>query len=790
MATTLVSVPGVFYVDDPQDGASTHLLSTLGVTILRNAAEAEAAVTKHALHLDDESTKKIANHLLPATAEHSYGVATGYFAEGGPIVVDVRDSADAWLRFYLRAGEGAILKAGVNHRVGPRDVVLQPAVVPVWHRDADRHSRQSTVVWHSPVPHGVAPGTLKFYIETGVIAAAAADAQLKLRFAPGSAEEVLANTPHFELPGTPHTRQLVVDLCESFYGLGWVTGTGGSISIRHGDRIFMAPSGVQKERMQPQDIFVLDTHGREIYAPQPLPGKPRLKLSQCAPLFHHAFTLRKAGACIHTHDINAVMVTLLAGNATEFRITHQEMIKGIAGHGFNDTCVVPIIENTPHECDLADSLEEAMRAYPSSNAVLVRRHGVYVWGASWEAAKTQAECYHYLFEAAVRMRDIGLDPAAIPQRVAHGIGAATSYGSGREFTGGKEGVATVHSGVTAAAAAAHAHAHAHAHGAGADACCGGAGAAAAPSVGAATSDGFHGTSGTSALSAPLPTAAAVAAVSGGAAAGIPPLSAYKAVLLDIEGTTSSIQFVVETLFPYAASNLRPWLTANRASEEAAADVAALVDLSAADIASGLPGAAEVAVPASAAAAFGNAGSSVSASGFEAALAAIEANVLWQMSSNRKSGPLKQLQGHIWRAGYDSGALKAHMFPDTPDAIKAWVAAGKRVYIYSSGSREAQRLLFKHSEAGDLRPWLSGYFDTKVGSKIEAGSYKDILLSLGLDAASDVLFATDSLAEAAAATGAGMRVVVTDRPGNVPLAPGQPFTVAKTLIEIATKQTAV
>ncbi len=123
-------------------------------------------------------------------------------------------------------------------------------------------------------------------------------------------------------------RELVSELCASFYTLGWVTGTGGSISVKHGNRIFMAPSGVQKERMQPQDIFVLDSTGQQVgghilgvaalfsivtlqlYAPEPLPGKSRLKLSQCAPLFQHAFSLRKAGACIHTHDVSAVMCTL------------------------------------------------------------------------------------------------------------------------------------------------------------------------------------------------------------------------------------------------------------------------------------------------------------------------------------------------------------------------------------------------------------------------------------------------------------------------------------------------
>ena len=131
----------------------------------------------------------------------------------------------------------------------------------------------------------------------------------------------------------------------------------------------MAPSGVQKERIRPVDIFVLDSAGCPIYTPQPAPGRPPLRLSQCAPLFQHAFTLRNAGACIHTHSIAAVLVTLKC--ETEFRIVDQEMIKGIEGHGYHDTLVVPIINNTPHERDLAESLEIAIAKYPKTLAVLV-----------------------------------------------------------------------------------------------------------------------------------------------------------------------------------------------------------------------------------------------------------------------------------------------------------------------------------------------------------------------------------------------------------------------------------
>ena len=89
-------------------------------------------------------------------------------------------------------------------------------------------------------------------------------------------------------------------------------------------------------------------------------------------------------------------------------------MKGIAGTGYHDTLEVPIIENTAHECDLADSLAEAMQTWPKSHAVLVRRHGVYVWGKDWVQAKTHAECYDYLFGAAVRMKQLGFAPDRPP----------------------------------------------------------------------------------------------------------------------------------------------------------------------------------------------------------------------------------------------------------------------------------------------------------------------------------------------------------------------------------------
>lgn len=223
-------------------------------------------------------------------------------------------------------------------------------------------------------------------------------------------------------------RRLIVELCQQFYAQGWVSGTGGGISIRDGDRVYMAPSGVQKERLAVEDLYVLDRDGAVVEAP----ANPALRVSACAPLFFNAYRLRDAGAVLHSHSVHALLATLIFDRV--FEVTHLEMMKGIVGVGYHDRLVVPIIENTAHECDLADSMAAAMEAYPQAHAVLVRRHGVYVWGKDWVQAKTQAECYDYLFDAAVRMRQLGVDPSLGPalgpaQRPALGPDQASAPGA-------------------------------------------------------------------------------------------------------------------------------------------------------------------------------------------------------------------------------------------------------------------------------------------------------------------------------------------------------------------------
>lgn len=173
--------------------------------------------------------------------------------------------------------------------------------------------------------------------------------------------------------------------------------------------------------MKPTDIYVLSLKlqtdaslKQRVYLRSP----PCYKPSQCTPLFLAAFTKRNAGCCIHTHSHWAVLVTLLLEQTSDskvFEINNIEQIKGFgkgmtkSGNlGYHDTLRIPVIENTPHEEDLTEFLEAAMEEYPDTYAVLVRRHGVYVWGDNVHKAKTQCESLDYLFQLAVEMKRLGL----------------------------------------------------------------------------------------------------------------------------------------------------------------------------------------------------------------------------------------------------------------------------------------------------------------------------------------------------------------------------------------------
>ena len=219
----------------------------------------------------------------------------------------------------------------------------------------------------------------------------------------------------------------------------------------------------------------------------------------------------------------------------------------------------------------------------------------------------------------------------------------------------------------------------------------------------------------------------------------------RGLLLDVEGTTTSISFVYETLFPYARQKLRAFLQEHATDPEVIeASLAIVRETGAASLAE-----------------------------FQRQRLepnALEKEVLRRMDADDKSTGLKQLQGLIWRAGYERGELRGHVYPDVPVAFKAWAAQGADIRIYSSGSVEAQRLLFSHSTAGSLESYLRGHYDTRIGGKRSAESYGRIVNDIGREA-SAVLFFSDVVEELDAAREAGLATVLVRRADEQTPPPG-------------------
>jgi enolase-phosphatase E1 len=190
-----------------------------------------------------------------------------------------------------------------------------------------------------------------------------------------------------------------------------------------------------------------------------------------------------------------------------------------------------------------------------------------------------------------------------------------------------------------------------------------------------------------------------------------------AVVTDIEGTTTPIDFVHKTLFPYARARLAAFCAA-QAGQTVLADVPEPV---------------------------------------------LDTLLGW-MDRDEKITALKTIQGMIWAEGYRAGTLKSVLYPDVPPALKRWAQAGLRLFVYSSGSVPAQKLLFGHSDAGDLTPLFSGFFDTTVGPKRDAASYATICRGAGM-APGETLFLSDVAAELDAARGAGLLTCQLVRPGD-------------------------
>ena len=208
----------------------------------------------------------------------------------------------------------------------------------------------------------------------------------------------------------------------------------------------------------------------------------------------------------------------------------------------------------------------------------------------------------------------------------------------------------------------------------------------------------------------------------------------RAIVTDIEGTTSDIRFVHSVLFPFARERLAAFVALHQ-HDEAVSGI--LADLRR-----------EVAQP-------------------NASVGALTDTLLRFMDEDRKSTALKALQGLIWRDGYLSGAFTGHLYADVVPALRTWSARGIRLYVYSSGSVAAQKLLFGYSDAGDITPLFSGYFDTRTGAKRETASYRNIARDLALPPA-QILFLSDIRQELDAAREAGLHTLQLIRDDADPL----------------------
>lgn len=224
---------------------------------------------------------------------------------------------------------------------------------------------------------------------------------------------------HMVLSDDPsHPANMVCSLSKQFYEKEWCVGTGGSIAIRDDETgyCYVAPSGVQKELLKPQDLFVLDGNNKEadVFVRKPV----GLKSSDCTPIFQMLFQNFNAGAIIHTHSPNAVLASLLYD--TVFQMSHVEQIKALPSERidmtngktmnllFEETLKIPIIDNQNFEHELTGDLLEMCKKWPHGCAVIVRRHGIFVWGPSITKAKIYNESLDYLLGLAIKMRQLGI----------------------------------------------------------------------------------------------------------------------------------------------------------------------------------------------------------------------------------------------------------------------------------------------------------------------------------------------------------------------------------------------
>lgn len=229
----------------------------------------------------------------------------------------------------------------------------------------------------------------------------------------------------------------------------------------------------------------------------------------------------------------------------------------------------------------------------------------------------------------------------------------------------------------------------------------------------------------------------------------------KAILLDIEGTTTPIDFVHKTLFPYAKERVGQFV--EKHFGELGDQIIQLTSEHSSDPAYTLP--LDPTEPGS-----------------------VSEYLKFLIDSDRKSTPLKSIQGMIWQAGYESGELKSVIFDDVPVAFDQWKREGKAIAIFSSGSTLAQKLIFKYSDHGDLSNYISAYFDTTTGPKRVAESYSKIVAALSLGPP-DVTFISDIPEELEAANEAGLKAILSIRPGNSAVKDRERFVTSSDFTQI-------
>jgi enolase-phosphatase E1 len=239
------------------------------------------------------------------------------------------------------------------------------------------------------------------------------------------------------------------------------------------------------------------------------------------------------------------------------------------------------------------------------------------------------------------------------------------------------------------------------------------------------------------------------------------------ILLDIEGTTTPVDFVYHVLFPFARDHVGEFIEEN--PEAVRADIEHLRAEHEADLKRGLK-------PPS------WAGESPSSQ-----VKSVVGYVHWLMDQDRKATALKSLQGKIWQRGYQTGALHSQVYEDVPRAFARWQSQKKAISIYSSGSVLAQKLLFAHTVEGDLTGYISNYFDTNVGPKTSAESYRSIATNLQVPG-SEILFVSDVTAELDSAQSAALQAALCVRAGHAEPMASRAFPVIRTFDEILPSDT--